>query len=137
LKHYILWPKDVPRNVYLFRRMDSSSRRLVLKDRYKDLACQTCGKIDERLALERGLEDDVIFRFKTDLFCSFELLYILSQRAKGVLDSFPGVSVRYFPIPSCQEHFVVLPERVYEPGKGRYTKDVCPSSTVTVFHRRV
>jgi len=109
-----IYPHDLPRAVSILR-CENEAGCMELRTRYKDLACCTCGKIDEEQALQRGIDKDVRFVIRRDIFGSFEDLYIVNERGREVFDSFADANIAYYPIPSARGFWVAMPRFVVQP----------------------
>ena len=68
VRFYKVYPTKIMNDFSVYRHIDSDGN-LVLRSRYRDLACTLCGKIDEMEALKRGLEIDAQIKTSLDTIC--------------------------------------------------------------------
>ena len=108
-----IYPHDASTSVSLFR-FENEQGHMEFWPRYKDLACAECGKIDEDKALQRGLEEKILFSVKRDIFGSFEDLYIVNDRVRSIFDSVCA-DIAYYYFPSVSGYYVAMPRVVYHP----------------------
>jgi hypothetical protein len=105
MRHYFLAARDVKKSVLLFF---SCGREL--RDRYRDLACPGCGRIDEFEALRRGIDAEISLPKKTpDFFNSDDHFPIVSKKFRSALSAVPDSAVQYYPFPSDPTHHVAIP----------------------------
>ena len=128
-KYVCVYGHDIKQDVCIFRQEDERGH-LVFRPMYKDLACPKCGKIDELKALQRGIDQEITFQIKRDLFGSVEHLYIVSDPVRMVLDSFPDSNVDYYEFPSVPGYYVSMPRKMIYPtfdsGSFQSVAGVCP-----------
>jgi hypothetical protein len=108
---------DVPRTDLILWYYDPEPGMRILPC-YADLICPSCGKLDELAALRRRISPEVRIRnTKRDACASFDMLYVLSARARQTLEAVAPGEVAYYPIPSAPEFFVALPELLLRPTR--------------------
>jgi len=112
-----IYPRDVPQSVPLFRREDSKGR-MEYRPRYQDLVCRECGKLDELVALSRGIDEDISFSIIRDMCLSFENLYIVSDRLRYIVTEIKGSDVTFVPFPSAPGYYVIMPHCLIRPQEG-------------------
>jgi hypothetical protein len=83
--------------------------RVVVRDRYADLVCSRCGKLDEYTAALRGLDDDASLRTRRDVIKSFEGLDCFSERVRGLLEDNHVRGLEFIPIPRSRGYSVAVP----------------------------
>lgn len=147
MRYVRIFPQDMEHDPMILK-VQSPSGHVVWRQKVTDLACLKCKKLDERLALKRGIETDIEFRPVRDLCGSIEFFYIASSRIRHVLESFPDSDVDYFDFPSVPGYFVALPRRIIQaspgdpafriisnyrcPACGRY-REICPGLELPVI----
>jgi hypothetical protein len=92
-------PHDTVDAPLLFREIDSSGR-LVVRDLYRDLSCPTCGKIDERKALNKGLPLGIRITSKRPYLHSREFIKMVDDRGRAIFTDLFGGNIQFFEIPS-------------------------------------
>ena len=80
---YIVYPHDSIYEAFVLR--PEGEGKLVVMAAYQDLVCQTCGKVDERTALARGIHPEVTIKSKRPMLISSEGLYLVNERTKNAL----------------------------------------------------
>jgi len=88
------------------------------RPQYRDLVCGECGKLDELLALERGIDGRISFSINRDIFVSFENLYIVTDRVRSILSEIQGVDELFFSFPSVPGYYVFIPRCIVQPQPG-------------------
>jgi hypothetical protein len=110
--YWCIYPHDAQKAPLILHYLD---KRILVRKSYQDLVCSNCGKIAERTALKRGIENDVNFKTRRDLFCSADGLYVVSKHLQDALLAIPNVAIDFFSVPSCPTYFVALPKNVIYP----------------------
>lgn len=95
---YTIYPLDSVDQAFVLRRM--GEHRLEVMNRYHDLVCPICGKLNERTALARGIQADVGIRSKRMILGSGDNFYITHEMAKCVFSSIIPEQIEYFAIPN-------------------------------------
>lgn len=109
-----LFAQDTQNPVSLFRYFNQDKGKMVVFEQYGDLICPGCEKIDERRALERGLNlVDVPLRTSLNVFCSAEDFYIVSNELKIFLEKKVGSEIEFFVFTRNADFFVAMPK--YKP----------------------
>ena len=100
----------------------ASKEEFRFREEYRDIACGTCGRIDELAALRRGIHHDVELPKKTtDFVRSNDHWYLISAKARDVLLQLKGVQAEFLEIPSSPSHFVVIPKKlIYPPPRTKF-----------------
>src|SRR5262249_8530997 len=84
MKLYNLVPTDSPYNEWLFWYQDEAGY-VRPRQFYVDLVCGLCGKLDEVVAINRGIDPSVIIKSKRDFIEMSDGLMTVSQHAKDVI----------------------------------------------------
>src|SRR5262245_16843926 len=114
MKPYLIIPEDFKKTDSVLFNIYPPDPRLQLRETYRDLACPSCGRVDERKALKRGIEGGIDFPKKTpDLFPSCDDFYIVSQRMRDFLSKFGDARIDYYSFPSDPRVFVGIPETLF------------------------
>jgi len=100
---YWLMPKDQRHNNWVLYSEDVGRTPAVrLRDRYADLACTRCHKLDEDLALDRGIAEDVRIRSRSDFVVTSEGFVAVSARLQDVLEQRSVSAVRFLALPDVR-----------------------------------
>jgi hypothetical protein len=105
---YGVYPQDSVLTAFVLRRM--GERRLVVMEEYQDLVCRKCGKVNEKSALARGIQPDVVVNSKRPFLGSADNFYLLDERGKQVFSAVLPDQIEYYRIPSSA--FYVASARV-------------------------
>ncbi len=127
-RYFLLYPQDTSETVCLLHHEDATGK-IVLRTQYNELQCKRCGKLDERTALASGISPDINIRTKTDLFSSYESLYLVSERLRKIIEANPDSNVSFYDIPGSSNVFAALPNRIYRPDPSSPTfrmSKLCP-----------
>ena len=110
---HLLFPDDsgVRTHHYVFW-CDDENECLVPRPMYRDLRCDTCGKIDELLALRRGLPVELKIRSKRDFVGSGDDFLLVSRWARDFLTSIGLLGADFVSLPSDPNYFVLVPQVV-------------------------
>jgi len=123
---YAIYPHDSVNEPFVLRCM--SQGKLVLMEEYQDLACEKCRKVDEKAALARGIQAEVVVRSKRPFLGSSDSFYLLDQRSKEVFATVLRDEIDYFRIPSSPYYVatakVWLQPEETDPG-FRFGRDKC------------
>ena len=84
MKYFLLSPKDQRRNTWIIFKEEA---RVRLRDRYVDLACTNCKKVDELKAIQRGIDGDVKVSSKDDFLLSDDGFLLFSVRLLQILNN--------------------------------------------------
>lgn len=131
MSHYLLSAHDQKYNNWLAHHEGSDSK-LQIRDKYADLRCRICGKVDSLVALNRGLDPDFTIRAAagTDYLLTTDGFVVVSERCKRLIETSGFDGVRFVgPIGDCSmyavEPLVIANCNVAECGMEFYR--LCPS----------
>ena len=111
MKHYMAIAGDMKNPISLFYSTYPPSPDLQIRESYKDLACSSCGRINELSALERGIERDIQLPDRmADVVNSDDDFKIVSLGCRSFLETCDNARIRYFSFPSDSRFFVAVPE---------------------------
>ena len=96
---YVLHPHDSVNQPFILRQ-DDPAGRLVVMDVYQDLICPICGKLNEKTALERGIQAGIIVKSKRPILGSYDSFYLVDERGKQVFSTILPDQIDYYKIPS-------------------------------------
>jgi hypothetical protein len=89
--------------------------KLVVMDEYQDLVCRKCGKVNEKAALTRGIQPEVVVKSKRPYLLSADDFCLVDERGKDAFSRILPNELEYFPIPSSRfyvSRFYVASARV-------------------------
>ena len=95
---YGISPHDSVNEPFVLRRM--SKGKLVVMDEYQDLACKTCRKVNEKAALSRGIQEEVVVKSKRPFLPAADDFYLVDERGKQIFSSVLPDEIDYYRIPS-------------------------------------
>ena len=107
-KWYWIVPKDQRYNNWILHADNPKTGRR-LRDRYSDRVCPRCHKLDEFEALKGGIDNDVAIRSRSDFFRTDDGFYVVSSKAKGIVESSQLSSVQFFSLPGTDEFHILMP----------------------------
>src|SRR4051812_12479707 len=108
-----LVPSGNPLHIFLLHRhQPDRDGPLVVRPRYRDLICESCGKLDEIAACQRGIDDDVAVRSRKDFVATFEWLNCVSPKFQQVVRGAGIVGLDFVPIPKSAGFAVIAPRRL-------------------------
>lgn len=93
-----IYPHDSVNQPFVLRRMKQG--KLAVMAEYDDLVCKTCHKVDERAALLRGIQKEVVVQSRRPFLGSSDDFYLLDERSKQVFSALLPDCIDYFRIPS-------------------------------------
>lgn len=128
MKYFELSPKDQRQNTWiLYKFIDW----VQLRDRYLDLRCPWCRKVDELPALERGIDTDVRVASKADYVMSHEGFILFSARLLALFASEGVKGFRTFPLPGDDRYVVAWPDPLIATDRSQtgieVHGEVCPT----------
>ncbi|WP_144054897.1 hypothetical protein [Rhodopirellula europaea] len=82
---------------------------MALRERYAALQCAKCKKIDESIAIQRGIDEDVRIVARQDYVLCGDGLIAVSQRLRDLLAENNINGVRFAPIPASSNYFILVP----------------------------
>lgn len=137
---YELVLPDLPARIeawLFYERSTEAPRRPEVRTEYRDLVCRKCGRFDELAALDRGLSKGVkVPPIRRDAIPTNDGFVLVSTRAREVLLSVPGLTVRFFEIPSSN-YFVIYPDRLFvAPPNARLYTPIEPPQPGDAFQVR-
>ena len=91
-------PHDTVNSTFVLKRMKDG--RLVVMEQHEDLVCKKCGKVDEKAALARGIQPEVVIESKRPFLGSLDDFYVLDDRSKKEFSRILPDELEYYPIPS-------------------------------------
>jgi hypothetical protein len=89
--------------------------RLVVMNEYQDLTCKRCGKVDEKAALARGIQGEVLVRSKRPFLPSADDFYLLDERGKHLFAGLLPDQFDFIRIPSSPTFCVAAAREWFEP----------------------
>jgi hypothetical protein len=95
---YVIYPHDSAHAPFVLRRLGED--KLVVMDEYQDLVCQKCGKVNEKAALVRGIQRDVVVESKRPIIPSADNFYLVNDRGKQVFSALAPSEVDFYRIPA-------------------------------------
>ena len=107
MKYYWLTPKDQRRNNWILHCETASG--VSLRTKYADLQCTKCRKVDELVAIERGIDADVSIYSKSDFLTSDDGFVAVSKRFRDSLASHNVSNISFVSIPASDNYFIMLP----------------------------
>jgi hypothetical protein len=101
MKINALVPKDQRSNNWIIRH-PTKDGPVRLRAQYADLRCRGCGKVDEEIAIARGLDPSIKIKADDDVVQSSDLYILFSRRLLGILSkhSVSGFKTTAFPTDS-------------------------------------
>ena len=112
MKYFWLVPKGQRHNNFILFHDADGSRPVTLRERYLDLQCKRCKKLDADVALQRGLEAGISIRARTDyVACDYGLVAV-SKRFRGLLREHSIGGITFAELPSDDNYAVVMPDIV-------------------------
>lgn len=104
---YVLSPEDDSSDSWLFFE-DDAKGRLVVREEYRDLRCRACGKIDEEIALQRGISPRFAIRSRRDVIATGDDRICVSSRFRDLIASHAFEGLDFIPIPES-DRFLLIP----------------------------
>lgn len=101
---YALYPHDTVNETFVLRHICDG--KLVVRQEYSDLVCSTCKKVDEKAALERGIQPNVVVTSKRPFLGSSDDFYLVNEAGKQIFSHLLPDELNYYLIPSSR-FFVV------------------------------
>lgn len=106
MKLYWMSVQDNPlHNWLIFDDVDVLSLRM----RYRDLACDNCGKVDEYVAIERGFDPDVEVRSEANILRSDDGYICADDRFRAFLVKYGVRGARFVSLPRGK-HYLMVPD---------------------------
>lgn len=110
---YQITPHDSVNAAFVLR-CDNPDGKLIIMEVYQDLVCKKCRKVDEKAALIRGIQEEVVVRSKRPFLASFDNFYLLDERSREVFSTILPDEIDYYRIPSSA-YYVALPQVWMQP----------------------
>ena len=107
---YVIYRHDSVNQPFVLRK-ENPAGRLVVMDEYQDLICPKCGKINEKIALARGIQAGVVVKSKRPFLGSYDFFYLVDERGKQVFSTVVPDQIDYYKIPSS--NFYVASAKVW------------------------
>ena len=101
--------EDEPYVNWVIFRADPNRR---LCERYKTLACSSCGRVDELEALSRGFDDATHIRSKFDCFTSDDGFKCVSKRGRNIIEESGATGLEFLSLPGGEYFVVVATHRI-------------------------
>ena len=114
---YLIEPDDELSDNWLFFEEDLNGV-LVVREEYRDLVCQSCGKIDENIAISRGLSSHFIVETNSDIVATSEDWICVSARFCDEIMKLKFGGLRFIPL-ADSKHSIVMPELLVETDETR------------------
>lgn len=108
-KMYIINPHDSINATFIFSEINKNGKRKI-KDAYKHLICEICGKIREVDALQIGLEAQNI-RSRRPFILSLEDFNMVSEGGKAIFEKILPDLLQYYHVPTTKYFVVVAASR--------------------------
>lgn len=105
MKIYTCCSDDDTQEHWLF--FEDVGGRLKVRTEYRDLACSSCGKIDEQAALRRGVSSNFAVRAKKDWIGTSDDYVCMTLRLRNIIESNGFRGLVFLEIPEAPNHFVV------------------------------
>lgn len=105
MKYYWLAPEDQKRNTWLFRKEDDT---IVVREKYRPMMCNQCGKLDERSALTMPFDSDVELNARGDFFSSEDGVICVSRTFTAAVES-SGIAGVQFKAVLDAGYYAVIP----------------------------
>lgn len=102
-------PKVLERSFVLREKHDWKA----IRGEYRDLCCDSCLKLDEKLALQRGVSPLVKVSSVADFATTADDFTIVSRRVRELFSELAPDAAVYFPIPAT-EHFILWPTEIVQ-----------------------
>ena len=106
MNYFILDEADQPLNNWI---LFHETPRVEPLERYKDLRCPDCGKINECEALHRGIDPSIKIHAETDFVSTNDGLLCVSTRAAGIIRARHVWGIELLEIPNDGRYWVVRP----------------------------
>jgi len=107
---YIAYTKEYRRSEWLLKR-ENPSGVMQYRERYADLVCPKCRKLDEITAFQRGVEDDVRIHTRRDVLETLDGWLLLSAKGRTALETIPGSLLDFHALPGDSHYVVALPRQ--------------------------
>ena len=123
---YVIYPHNSIHEAFVLR--PEGEGKLVVMDAYRDLVCQTCGKVNKQAALARGIQPEVVIKSKRPMLMSSEGLYLLNETTKEAFSRLVPDEIDYLRIPSCGFYVACARSWVEPEGTNpgyRFTRHRC------------
>lgn len=121
-----IYAHDTVNEFFVLR--DVKQGKLCALQAYEDLVCPKCKKIDEKAALERGVQANVTVKSRRAFLGSADDFYIVNESSKAALLSLFAEEIDFFPIRSSL-HFVASAKTWVQPNPldpgFRFGRDQC------------
>ncbi len=118
---------DTQEHWLLFEDVDG---RLVVRKEYSDLACSSCGKIDEQAALKRGVSRSFRVRAKKDWIGTSDDYLCVTKRFRDLVENEGLCGLEFLEIPAEPNHYVVNCINLVETDEvmaGFENRRLCPT----------
>ena len=102
------WLFDEPNSGNLIVHSCIDDGPIVLRKRYKRMACPRCGKVDEYAAIRRGIDEDVRLRSRKDITLTADGFICITPRVVEFFREHQFRGIDLLPLPNGK-HFVVMP----------------------------
>lgn len=115
MDYFILTP-DIQSRGYLFHYFDEAKHKLFTLERYVDLACPKCKRIDELKAVERTPLQCSTLSKRADIQYPIELLPIVSDRFMDFLNCYAPNAFDFYQVEGYQDaKHVMIPKTILTP----------------------
>lgn len=109
---YMIEPDDELSDNWLFFE-DDPNGILVVREEYRDLVCQSCGKIDENIAISRGPSSNFIVQTNSDIIATSEDWICVSARFCEQINNLEFGGLRFVSL-ADSKFSIVMPELLVE-----------------------
>jgi hypothetical protein len=116
MKHYLIIPNDMKTSTGIFSR-----------EQWEKYKCSGCGAVKRYEVVKNEIigSEPLPIRLPDFFETDDRGVFIVSKKAKEVIESFPGTNVCFFPLARKNDYFALLPNHlIYPPEEIRVTPAV-------------